>query len=426
MKSRNKVSTNLIISLIIALVITSLYYYTRDVKISTIISLQFDGIEKGLNPDDTRFDYKNIVSEDVLKLVAKEANIKYTKELLSSIEIKEVLPSNIVRTIKSRRIDGDNYTYYPNEFIVSIDTKSKNGLTKEEDLKFLSKFKEGYEKYFIDKYSYPFIGLSNMVSYFDYSKYDYPELTKIFKSEFNMISSYLDVLINDNKDFVSDKGYTFKDIKETINISKDLDMDRIDSLVNRYELTNDVDILILKYKYMISRYELEKNKSISEYSSLDNLISIIKNNEHSVVIPSSLGNSITINKLDDTYDTVASEATGSKLNVGKQEEKIKYLQSEIEKLSKLKSETKETKEAKAEVDKMVKELNQKILNWTDLIDEVSLEYFSDKYSNSIELVEEAWINRAVSTLRVGVLGILIMIMIFSFLRVISYKFKNRM
>ena len=387
MKRKNKNILILITIVVFALIIVGGYNSTRAIEISTTISLQFDGVEKGLNPDDTRFDYKEIISEEAIKFVAQKAEVEYREELLELVSITPVLPGSIVETIKGRRIKGEEYTYFPNEFIISINSNEELGYDQEKSLRLLKSYKDGYEEYFIDKYTYPFIGLGKMLSYFDYSKYDYPELTKVFDSEFNMISSYLNVLISDNPEFVSSKGYTFNDIKETINLSKNLDLNQIDALVSAYELTNDLDKLILKYEYMIKKYQLDKNKKENQYAVSDSIIAILESNESSVVLPGIAGDFITVSALDDTYDTIASDATNYRLSAGNSEEEIKYLNAEIEKLYNSRPETADVIAAKAEVDQLVLKLNEKILNWINMIEESAEEYFDEKYEGAVSLVK---------------------------------------
>ena len=394
---KNRLVMIIAVSLICAVLAVAAYQLTGTKTIATTISIQFEGIEEGLNPDDTRFDYNEIVSADAIKAVASIANIEYQESFTSLVEVHPILPLNIVDNIKSRRVKGESYTYFPNEFEITIKPDDSIGLDQKTCLLLLDAYKEGYDTYFNDKYKYPFVDISDMISYFDYSKYDYPELTKVFDNEFNMISSYLNVLINDDPDYVSSEGITFSDIQETINISKQLDMNQIDAYVNAYELTNNLDQLILKYEYMIRRYERDKNKAENQYTASESLVTLLEEKKSSVLLPGTNGEMITVTQLDSSYDDIAKDATQFKMNTGSMDEEIKYLQSELDKLYDSVPDTDEVKVAKEQVNALVGKLNQKIVNWTTMIELTAEEYFDDKYDNAITLVDSADINSNRST-----------------------------
>ncbi len=439
MKNKMKI---LVISFVLTVILVFVYDISQTKEVTTVISLQFDGIEKGLSPDDTRFEYNEIISEDVLKIVAEKANVKYTSELSEMISIIPSLPKNIVETIKTKRINGEDYFYYPNEFKIVIVANDKIGYNEKTCLLLLDSFKDGYEEYFVNKYKYPFINLREMLGYFndvgnensetventnngndlfDYSKYDYPEITKVFQNEFNMISSYLSVLIEDGPEFISSKGHTFKDLKETINLSKKLDLNQIDALVNSLSLTNDLDKLILKYKYMVKKYELNSSKKQNQYAVSEGMLALLESKESSMVVPIANGELITIKVLDDSYDTIASDATEFRLKAGGIDEEIKYLKSELDKLATSLSSSEKVVEGKKEVDSLVVNLNGKIKKWISMIEESSVEFFDDKYRDSVTLVKFAEVKKS-STKKNVAIGVFIMFCLFI---VLSKVVKNK-
>ena len=413
-----------LMSLIIASLMVGIYNFTAPIEANIIISLQFNGIEKGLNPDGTRFKYMDIISEDSLRYICKKLKLDYKETLKDNVYIEPILPSNIVDSIKEKRINGEDYTYYPNEFNIKL--KIDKNIDKKYAEKFIKNFSSEYEKYFKYKYQYPFMELKSIIEYFDYDKYDYPEIYMVFQNEFNMIFSYLDVLINDDKNFISSKGYTFNDIKEAINISKNIEINRIDSLVNGYRLTKDKESLILKYEYMIRKYELDKEKNYNNYENLNTLISIIKNNEKSVILNSVGGSLITVKKLDDTYDTVASKATDSKLDASEKEEEIKHLQEEIQKIENSEYKYSEIKKVESEVQKLVNALNTKIEAWINTIMDMSEEYFELKYQDSVMLVKKGEVykkNSLIFSIFIFI-GAFFLSMIFQYLILKTNKLKR--
>lgn len=363
----------------------------------TVLSLQFEGVEKGINPDGTRFNYESIVSEEALKLVAKNAELPYDPSIKKAIRIQPILPSKIIDSIKKKRVSGTDYTYYPNEFKISLDPTKLEEYSRNDAEGFMSNYKIGYEDYFLQQNQYPFMDLDKILNYFDFEDYDYPELSIVYDKEFNMIFSYLDVLIADDPEFISSEGYSFKDIKETIKTSKDLELNQINALVNAFQLTKNTDELILKYEYMIKRYELEigEKNQVSEIS--DELLAVLEANKKSVLIPNGGGESMTIETHDESYDEVAVQATDSKMQSGEIREEVAYLQSRITALESRVPAPQEVIAARDEVLALVNRLENKTENWVALIETTSNEYYQQKYDDSITLIEPAALEDGLST-----------------------------
>lgn len=411
-----------LISLIIAgIIVLGLNQMLTTKVVATTFSLQFKGVEKGIKPDGTRFDYEEIINEEVLKAVSEQSGIPYNRSLKEGISIEPVLPNQIVDKIKQKREKGEMYTYYPNEFKVIMDYNKIDTLDLEQAKKFMANYKIGYETYFLDQNQYPFMDLNSILDYFDYASYDYPELTNVFNNEFNMIFSYLNVLIQDNPTFVSKEGYTFKDLKETIETSKNIELNQINSLVNAYRLTNDVEELILKYQYMIKRTQLDIQAKTQVNLASEELLTVLEANEKSILIPGSSGENMTISMQDKTYDNVASQATEAKLNAVEKNEDIKYLLTKIQELQDRVPESQEVIDAKNEVDSLVENLNTKIATWVQSIEKMAGEYYEEKYSDAIMLVEPAIVVGGFSIKMIGFLVIVFTSVIFTVLSFFGEK-----
>ncbi len=411
-------------SLVVAILLVFALNSTIRKNYETVLSLQFEGIEKGVNPDGTRFNYESIVSEEALKFVAKNAELSYDPSLKEAIRIQPILPSRIIDSIKKKRVSGSDYTYYPNEFKVTLNPDLLEEYSKDDAKGFMSNYKIGYEAYFYDQNQYPFMDLDSILGYFDFENYDYPELSIVYEKEFNMIFSYLDVLIADDPEFVSSQGYSFKDIKETIKTSKDLELNQINALVNAFQLTKNTDELILKYQYMIKRYQLEigEKNQVSQIS--DELLAVLEANKKSVLIPNGGGESMTIETHDESYDEVAVQATDSKMASGEIQQEVQYLQSRITALEGRVPAPQEVIAARDQVLTLVDRLEDKTENWVALIETTSNEYYQQKYENSITLIEPAALEDGLSTKMSMAAVFVLMIFILVFIRGIQLTLKH--
>jgi len=394
-------------SLIIAILMIFGFNKVIQNKYETVLSLRFEGIEKGTNPDGTRFNYENIISEDVSKLVAENSDLPYDSSLKDAIRIIPILPNNIIDTIEKNRIEGKDYTYYPNEFKIVLDYTALEEYSQRDAKIFMSNYKKGYESYFFDQNQYPFMDLNKVLDYFELANYDYPELSIVYEKKFNMLFSYLDVLIADDSEFVSLEGYSFKDIKETIKTSKDLELNQINALINAFQLTKNTEELILKYEYMIRKYALDigENNQVAEIS--DELLSILEVNKKSVLLPNAGADSLSIETNDESYDDVAIQATESKMKSGEIQKEQEYLQNKIIALESRVPTPLEVITARDEVLALVDRLENKTKNWVTLIEKTSDEYYQEKYKDSITLIEPAALESGLS-MKMNMAGVLIL------------------
>lgn len=351
------------------------------------ISIHHENIEKGLTPSGTRFDYNELTSTDVLDYLSQETGIPYSEQWRRFIEVEPVLPATVLNTIETKRMAGEDYTYFPNEFRVRF--KIDQSTVSTDEFQALSaNYSKAYHNFFIDRYQYPFVDLEQAINAFQYSNYDYPELTDVFDRKYESLLSYLAVLIQEDSDFVSSEGVTFSDLRDTILLTKDLDLNQIDALVTGNTLTKDPGQLIAKYQYMIEQLELSKNKRNDETQTSEELLSLLEQNKSTVVLLGAGAENISISKVDGVYDTIASKTTDAKLAASTIEEDIRYFQTEIAKLQSQLATTSAKQAAKDEVEQLLVQTDAKINNWVQLIEKTSAEYFETKYKSAITVAGE--------------------------------------
>ena len=422
MKINFKIKNLVLASFIIAILAVAFLYIRGNTYVNTSFSIQFDGIEKGINPDNTRFDYNDIISQEALKEIFKFSGVTYKEEYKKNFAVIPILPVAIVKTLEEKRIAGEDYTYFPNEFKVKIRVDSKIGLDKNTCRALADGYKMGYEIYFKDRYSYPFMDLDNLIGYFDYSKYDYPEYKEIFNNEFNVIYSYLNILRKDDSEFRSSDDYTFADIYEGVALLQNLDLKKINALINTYELSKDIEKLRIKYAYMIRRYELEKNKSYGNYEVSQELLNIAKANKKSIIMPGVGGDSVTVSVVNDTYDTLAAKATDAQSTSSNIAEEIAYIRQQIDKLDNPEFSDFKIATAKKEVNDLSASLQNDIMEQVKLITKTAEEYFDYKYENALTSVYDSRVEYPVSITKAVVmfLGIFIFLTI-AFVKFIPHK-----
>ncbi|MBS7528115.1 hypothetical protein KHM83_15620 [Fusibacter paucivorans] len=420
-KTNNRPKNFVFLSLIIAMVITGLLYFLTPVTVSTSISLQFEGIDKGKNPDNTRFDYTKLVAEDVLMQLFEDAELVYDASYLAQFEVKPVLPAHIVQTIKDKRVAGEDYTYFPNEFVIKVTPSRTLGLTESMCETLMAHYASTYEAYFNDHYTFPFMDLETLVNSFNFDSYDYPEYQTVFENEFAIISSYLNILERDDPEFISSEGYTFSDLQQGLQLTKSLDINKMSSIINSYKLSKDAEQLRIKYLYMIRRYTLQKSKAQSEYQMSQTLLDIVKQNKSTVIVPGMTGEALTYSAVNDTYDTIASQVTDAQVTSVNIDEEISYLNQKLYELDNPTHTAAEITHAKNDVNRLALALMDKVKDWVNRITSTATEYFAYKYENVLTPVYQMRISRVLSPLKAGVLCFALWLFLSFMLSRISYQ-----
>lgn len=294
-----------ITALLIAAIIAALLLFYSPATVSTRISLQFEGIESGKNPDDTRFSYEELISEPVLQKLFQDCGLTYDSEYFHQFEVIPVLPENIVQKIKEKRIAGEDYTYFPNEFIIRITPSPSIGMNYSVCEQLAEQYVYSYETYFKETYAFPLVDLENIVGVFNADAYDYPEYETIFENSFNILFSYLDILERDDSEYETTENVTFGDLKQSLARVQDLDVKKMSSLIDTYNLSKDSEQLKIKYYYMIRRYQFEKTRAVNEYTINQTLLNIISANKTTLILPGISGESMSYEALNDSYDSIA-------------------------------------------------------------------------------------------------------------------------
>jgi hypothetical protein len=396
-----------ITALLIAAIIAALLLFYSPATVSTRISLQFEGIESGKNPDDTRFSYEELISEPVLQKLFQDCGLTYDSEYFHQFEVIPVLPENIVQKIKEKRIAGEDYTYFPNEFIIQITPSPSIGMNYSVCEQLAQQYVYSYETYFKETYAFPLVDLENIVGVFNADAYDYPEYETIFENSFNILFSYLDILERDDSEYETSENVTFGDLKQSLARVQDLDVKKMSSLIDTYNLSKDSEQLKIKYYYMIRRYQFEKTRAVNEYTINQTLLNIISANKTTLILPGISGESMSYEALNDSYDSIAQEMTETQITSASIDEEILYISAKLSALENSNYTPLEMLTAKKDVNLLAQSLNERLIEWRTRIEDVATDYFNYKYENAVTSIYFVSIDRVISPLMATVLLLLL-------------------
>jgi hypothetical protein len=374
-------------------------FYVGDA--TALISLNYDGVEDGLDPNGDELDITKIKSPSVIENALSNLDISVSKSdsVRKNITITGVVPESTMDEMSlyydvfSNGASGAleaakqmiSTSYYSTQYIISFNYFN-SGFSLETGKEILNEVLNSYRSYFFETYNYN-VALGSAVSVVDYSTYDYAEAVNIFSNSLDSLEEYLNNLkTSDTSSFRSSQtGYSFDDLLSTVDILKNVDLDRVSSYITINNVTkNDKDSMVSYYKYLIQ--DLNKQKAVSQ-STIDSIDDSLEKYEKDPLIlvvgtDSDSDNDDATNEtqqttstdLNQTYDELITQKLEEQKKVSEYNKDIKYYNTIVTALSKSNS----VKESDIEkVEGYLSTLNTKINELISDVNDTSEDFYSN-------------------------------------------------
>lgn len=235
--------------------------------ISTVkINLTFNylGIERGLNPDGSKFNVFEIKSKEVLgSILQKLSGSSLTMdEIKNKIIVESVMPKAAVEQVRTEQTEGNQYYYIPYEF--SIAYIEPDPFEKIGPIQVLNALSEVYSDFFLENYAEKNTILQE--EKINTEEYEYIELADIYSNKINSMINYLYSHRKENEEFRAEStGETFGDIIYMLTNLRDIDVEKYRSHVLQTSIAKDRSSYLQKIKYIDTTlkrsYEQEKNNT---------------------------------------------------------------------------------------------------------------------------------------------------------------------
>lgn len=299
-------------------------------KVSTIVEFQWSGINSGEYPNGVRFDYTNIFESYIFADAISELDIQdvSTGDLRSSIKVSPIIPSNVYQMIEAELLKGNQITYYPNVFSISIGY-SNLGLSIKESQELLSLLIDKYRTDFENKY----IQRSIIIDYtnVDIENYDYKEAYKIFLSQLELINNAVDKSSILGGEFVSTKlGIGFSDISVRADLIESIALSSLSARINNYLLSKDNTLMVTRYRYEVEMIELDLAKYLQIETGLEDLIANYTGSTSVIIIP---GLDMTDIETNSYINTLYDNLVDIKTKISNAENDIAYNNIRIDRIS---------------------------------------------------------------------------------------------
>ena len=356
-----------------------------------IMALNYPGIEKGLNPDNTEFDINLITAPTVLEKALAKAGISgiTMTDIKKNIEVTPIIPEAVTKKIEAMRNKGEDYIFFPNEFIITFKIAKDSGISCAQGRQLLEKIVNSYEEYFQELY-YERNMLPNAVGSLDYEAYDYPEVSLVMEYQIDIINEYLNKKLSEAQGFRSKKtGYSFFDLKESVNIIKTVDINRMKSLISAYNLTKDKEKLIINYENRIKQLELEKAKKESESRTAREMMDSFKREQNMLMLPGMTDSGMQLDFGNSYYDELVKRSTDAGVMANNIQHDIDYYLSEIEKIKNDAIPEDMKNKAVQDVLSLIDSIREKLEYSIDTINETAIEYYDFRLGTAVMTLSPA-------------------------------------
>lgn len=368
-------------------------------NIQTIISFNYKGIEKGLDPNGQNMDVSMIKSPVVLEQVVNvlqldQYNIS-SDDLRKNISITPVIPGNVTEHIK--RLEGDikgninalqEYIYYPNKYIINFSVPRNLGISQNYAQQIVDEVVRQYQQYFYKTYSDMSV-LASAIQPIDYDEYDYPEISTVIRNQLDIFMNFLNTKLKqeNGSNFRSvETGLSFSDIKESISIIQQVDLGRLDSIIGAYNLTKNKEKLIRLYEYRIKQEELNMQKKNEEAKLLTDIIQKYKKDQNLILTAAMTAGTdntglLSLENTDEYYNSLTQQYVDAGVDANKSRIMMQYYQQEIDKLLNDVVDAASKASAEADLNAYIPVIKERIEYWIDVTNKTVTEYYETNLFN---------------------------------------------
>ncbi len=343
---KTMVALMLVGGILLATIFSVLHIYQQYAIARANISLLYPEIASAKYPDESRFTYYDLISDDkiamALEIMQQKGMYEYytAEDINKNIYVYNYLDNSAKDEVSYQRLEGNDYSYVANEyrltFIQPHDYKNKNILKKvfspDYSETFLKTLIEVNKREFTDVYG-GYAGFELLADINNTDEYDYSELVSVYRTKVNSITDYLNELEEASPGFVSETtGMGIKDIVGEYELLLTNKLDSIDSFIDTSGISRNREVASNKLKVNIENNELKFAKfrdivDINKYAqdSYDHTFT-----ENLIVVTIHEQNGLYQARPKTAFDTVVGNKHEATKNVEEYEAKINVLRDELD------------------------------------------------------------------------------------------------
>jgi len=375
---------------------------TSSKPVRALVSFNYDGIEKGKNPDGTDFDATNLKNPVVIEAALSDCNmdISILEAVRSGIRIDGRIPEDTLKRLTGyfnvfeKASNGMpavqsilDESWYSTQYIIQFDFKAA-GLSRSDAVQLLNSMLDEYRSYFFKSFGYN-EPLGSALGALNYEDYDYAEAIDMFSDSLVKLNRYISNLsASDTTRFRSSvTGYTFADLRDTINTINQIDLDLISSYITVNNVTKDKERVKAYYEYRIDTLKRQQTEYAERLASLEESISAYVKDDIYIFGNGTDGVNTQTTVASEQYDKMIAQKITAQSDLSHTTQQIEYYNQRLQALRKT---VVGTTDKKKKVEEDLKKLHEKIMNLTQLVEQTADDYYRNvSLSNAYSILMPA-------------------------------------
>ena len=405
--------------------------------VSTVVSLNFEGIEEGLNPLGEAFNISEMTNKQVLEDTISELNLANkginAETLRKNLEIQGIVPQDILSQIMTinKMAEKDvsqlekigQLEYYPTQYKVQLRILKDMNLTGQEAEQVLATLIDNYKDYFMEKYNDKQL-ISTAITTVDPSRYDYAEYILLVDEQLEKAKAFLEEKMKVAPDFRSKTtGLSFGDLVSQLNLVKSIDINNVQAIVNSMVLTKDKERLLSIYQNKIMSMTFEQEKYAQLAQSLYEAAHTYQKDKMVVMGKEGTEGNIEVSQNSVAYDDLIRQAVEAEEQANKLRYEIVYYKDLLAKLDLGTGELVhgDTKAYIQKVEEDIKAISEKVTTLINMInttleDYYTVEIFKDSVrsdmpalyqSNTMAMLKQGSLILVIGTLLGSMIGVVL-------------------
>lgn len=375
--------------IVAAFVYAAVTTHVKKPSLTALVSFNYDGIEKGLDPAGKDFDPYSIKNPSVIEdaLTELDLGLDQLEAVRRGISLQGIIPKDadsrltLYKNVLESGGSGANgaaekileTSYFATQYRVFFDY-NETSLTDAQAVELFNTILNKYDDYFFKVYGYN-ESIGNAVAAIDYNDYDYSEAIDVFSSNIKSLRSYVKNLESTDKTKFRSTvtGYTFNDLYEAINTVSNIDLDNCSSFININNVTKDKDAALAYCEYRIKDLNRQKSQYEEELAAYNSAIDAYQKDQIIVFGGSAGDNSTTQSTVtSQQYDRMYSERNNITNELAATKQRINFYK---ERQESLKSKTVGATDKVQKVEEQLAALSEKVDRLVELVSLTANDYY---------------------------------------------------
>ncbi len=372
---------------------------TSSTPVRALVSFNYDGIEKGKNPDGSDFDPNTLKNPTVIEAALVDCNmdLELLESIRKGIQIDGIVPEDTIDRLTAYSKVFENATngmpsaqaildesWFSTQYRISFNFRDVD-ISRSDAVQILNSILEQYKQYFYKNFGFN-EPLGSSLGALNYNDYDYAQAVDMFNDSLSKLRRYVNGLANDDSTrFRSNvTGYTFADLRDTISTVQDLDLDLISSYITVNNVTKNKERVQAYYEYRIENLNRLKIQYQEELESIEaSISSYIKDDIY--IFGENVNTQSTTASAQ--YDKMISQKISKQSDLSHTTQQIEFYN---QRLNALRRTTVGSQDKQKYVEEDLKELNEKVQKLTELVKETADDYYQNvSLSNAYSILVPA-------------------------------------